>query len=147
MLRESSKFEPVDPPPEPGASAARSASPSEASQARTKEVDLRAVTRGGAHDSGVPLGRELVALAESAGLRVQPVPRAHEADPPVASGVVRIRGEIRSVLVSSDSLAERIGAVTDGLRTHASDFLESRHLPPALRARLDPLGPAGAEDA
>ena len=66
MLRESSKFEPVDPPSEPGASAARSASPSEASQARTKEVDLRAVTRGGAHDSGVPLGRELVALAESA---------------------------------------------------------------------------------
>ncbi len=90
---------------------------------------------------------ELVSLAESAGLRVQSVPRAREADPPVASGVVRIRGEIRIVLVSSDSLAERIGAVTDGLRTHASDFLESRHLPPALRARLDPLGPAGAEDA
>lgn len=90
---------------------------------------------------------ELVALAESAGLRVQSVPRAREADPPVASGVVRIRGEIRIVLVSSDSLAERIGALADGLHTHASDFLESRHLPPALRARLDQALPAGSGNA
>lgn len=89
---------------------------------------------------------ELVALAESAGLHVQAVPRARETELPVASGVVRIRGEIRIVLVSSDSHAERIDVLADGLRTHASDFLESRHLPPVLRARLERSGPAGAEN-
>ena len=90
---------------------------------------------------------ELLALAESAGLRVQTVPRAREMDVPVASGVVRIRGAVRIVLVSSDSLGERIAVLAEGLRTHASDFLESRHLPPALRARLDRLDPAGFERA
>ncbi|HJO24847.1 MAG: hypothetical protein QF890_09105 [Myxococcota bacterium] len=90
---------------------------------------------------------ELVALAESAGLHVQNVPRARETDPPVASGVVRIRGAVRIVLVSSDSFAQRIDVLAGGLRTHASDFLESRHLPPALRTRLDPPGPAGLKNA
>ena len=90
---------------------------------------------------------ELISLAESAGLRVQTVPRARDSDPPVASGVVRIRGAARIVLVSSDSLEERIAVLVEGLRTHAPVFLESRHVPPALRARLDRADPAGPQGA
>ncbi|MEE2678995.1 MAG: hypothetical protein VX546_10505 [Myxococcota bacterium] len=81
--------------------------------------------------------RELIALAESAGLRVQAVPRAREGDAPVSSGVVRIRATLRVVLVSSDPVTERIGVLVAALRAHASEFLETRHLPPALRARLE----------
>ena len=80
---------------------------------------------------------ELVGLAESAGLRVQSVPRARETDSPVSSGVVRIRGTVRVVLVASDPVAELIAVLAAALRAHASEFLESRHLPPALRARLE----------
>ena len=82
---------------------------------------------------------DLLRLAESAGLRVQRVPRgrALEGGPPVASAVCRMGNEWRIVLVASDSLDERIDVVAAALREHCAEWLESRHLAPALRQRLD----------
>ncbi|MBW2268414.1 MAG: hypothetical protein JRH16_07540 [Deltaproteobacteria bacterium] len=82
---------------------------------------------------------DLVALAESAGMPVQRVPRgrATEAGPPVASAACRVGGEWRIVLVAGDSIEERIEAVASALRERRSDWLETRHIPPALRRRLE----------
>jgi hypothetical protein len=83
---------------------------------------------------------DLIALAESAGLVVQPVPRGHaiEGGPPVASAACRVGSEWRIVLVASDTLDERIEVVAAALRAQRSDWLESRHVPPALRRHLEP---------
>ena len=50
--------------------------------------------------------RELMAVAERAGLAVQTVPRgrAIEGGAPVTSAVVRVRGAVRVVLVAGDGL-------------------------------------------
>lgn len=82
---------------------------------------------------------ELTEVAERAGLRVQVVPRgrAIEGGPPVASAIVRMRGQVRIVLVPSDTAEERIAVVAQALRDHASAYLEAHHLPPALRQRIE----------
>jgi hypothetical protein len=40
------------------------------------------------------------------------------------------------VLSNHDSLEERIAVVAGALRREASEWLQTRYLPPALRARL-----------
>ncbi len=88
----------------------------------------------------VEILEDMVALAEGAGLPVQYVPRGRglEGGPPVVSAVCRLGGEWRIVLVASDSVDERIEVVAAALREHRSEWLESRHVAPALRRRLDP---------
>jgi hypothetical protein len=83
--------------------------------------------------------RELIELAGRAGLAVQAVPRgrAIEGGPPVTSAVVRVRGEVRVVLVPSDAVDERIAVVARALREHAAAYLEAHHVPPALRERIE----------
>jgi hypothetical protein len=81
---------------------------------------------------------ELVELAEAAGLRVRAIrgtPGA-EGEPAASSGLCRVRGELWIVLANHDSLEERIAVVAQALRSEASEWLQSRYLPPALRARL-----------
>ena len=80
---------------------------------------------------------QLIALAGEAGLEVRAA-RGGEPGLPLSSGVCRVRGELWVVVVPSDPLEDRIAVVADALRTHAAEFLETRFLPPALRARLDP---------
>ena len=80
----------------------------------------------------------LVELAEAAGLRVRPIrgTAGAEGEPAAGSGLCRVRGELWIVLASHDSLEERIAVVAEALRSEASEWLQSRYLPPALRARL-----------
>lgn len=87
---------------------------------------------------------DLVSLAEAAGLVVQRVPRGHaiEGGPPVASATARVRGELRIVLVGGDSLDERIDLVARALAEHRAQWLESRHVSPALRQRIEAAGEA-----
>jgi hypothetical protein len=79
---------------------------------------------------------QLIALAREAGLEVRAA-RGGEPGLPLSSGVCRVRGELWVVVVPADPLEDRIEVVAGALRTHASAFLESRYLPPALRARLE----------
>ena len=81
---------------------------------------------------------QLVELAEAAGLRVRPIrgTPGGEGEPAAASGLCRVRGELWIVLASHDSMEERIAVVAGALRSEASEWLQSRYLPPALRARL-----------
>lgn len=82
---------------------------------------------------------ELMAVAERAGLAVQSVPRgrAVEGGPPVTSAVVRVRGAVRVVLVAGDSVEERSAVLAAALREHAAAELAERHLPPAVRERIE----------
>jgi hypothetical protein len=88
----------------------------------------------------IELLRELIALADEAGLTVRPIRGGSggEGEPSATSAVCRVRGETWIVLSGSDSAEERIEVVARALREHAADWLESRYLPPALRDRLDP---------
>jgi hypothetical protein len=49
-----------------------------------------------------------------------------------------VRGEIWIVLAADDPPSIRIEVLTGALRAHASGYLESRYLPPAVRERLGP---------
>jgi hypothetical protein len=59
-----------------------------------------------------------------------------EGQPAPASGVCRVRGETWVLLVAAGRPEERVEALAQALNTHAAPFLESRYLPPAVRARL-----------
>ena len=78
----------------------------------------------------------LIELAEGAGLRVRRAEGEAEGGP-LASGVCRVRGELFVVLVASDSEEDRIAVLARALRNHAAPALETRWLPPAVRARID----------
>ena len=80
------------------------------------------------------LMERLTALAGEAGLKVREV-RA-DAEPPTASGVCRLRGEIWVLLVAADGLERRVDVLAGALKTHAGAILEGRYLPPAVRERL-----------
>jgi hypothetical protein len=81
----------------------------------------------------------LLDLAREAGLQVRPVGRggleAGEAQP--GSAVVRVRGEVWVMLSSIDPVAIQLEVLARALREHAGDWLEERHLPPALRELLE----------
>jgi hypothetical protein len=81
---------------------------------------------------------QLVELAEAAGLRVRPIRGASggEGEPAATSGLCRVRGELWIVLSGHDSIEDRIAVVAEALRREASEWLQSRYLPPAVRARL-----------
>jgi len=97
------------------------------------------------------LHERLVELAQAAGLVVRRVPgRAPGApEPPAASAVCRVQGEVWVVLSAADAVEERCSVLVRALREHAAGFLEDRYLPPALRERLevreDPEGRKGRE--
>jgi hypothetical protein len=89
--------------------------------------------------------RQLIELARDAGLEVRSIAgrAAAEGEPAAASGVCRVRGETWVVLSSADSLDERVAVLARALRELAPGFLETRYLPPALRAQLAPDEDAG----
>ncbi len=84
--------------------------------------------------------RQLVELARAAGLEVRSIAgrSAAEGEPAAASGVCRVRGKTWVVLSAADSLDQRVAVLARALRELAPGFLETRYLPPALRARLAP---------
>ena len=88
--------------------------------------------------SDAELLEQLSQLAVAAGLTV----RSHragaggEAERRAGSGVCRVRGEIWIVLAAEDPPTARIEVLSEALRAHASGYLESRYLPPAVRERL-----------
>lgn len=82
----------------------------------------------------------LLDLAESAGFQVRPGGQLGPDDPPLASGVCRLRGQLFVVLSANESVPMQIDTLAGALREHASSLLESQHLPPAVRAVLDPAG-------
>jgi hypothetical protein len=81
---------------------------------------------------------QLVELAEAAGLRVRAIrgTSGAEGEPAAASGLCRVRGELWIVLSNNDSLEDRVAVVAAALRREASEWLQSRYLPPALRDRI-----------
>jgi len=83
------------------------------------------------------LHERLLELAREAGLRVERLPAAREADAPTRSGVCRLRGELRVLLAPGDGIEDRIEALAAGLRALGTAPLEGRWLPPAVRARLE----------
>ncbi len=84
----------------------------------------------------------LLELAAEAGMKVRLGGRGKLGEdlPPVASGVCRVRGELWVVLAASDSVPVQITTLAQALREHAAEFVESRHVAPAVRAFLDPQG-------
>jgi hypothetical protein len=81
---------------------------------------------------------ELIGFARDAGLEVRRVGRSSLADleVPAVSGTCRVRGAVWVVLASADPLDLQIDVLSEALRTHAGDLLESRYLPPAVRERI-----------
>ena len=77
----------------------------------------------------------LLALAKEAGLEVRMASGSPGEGPP-PSGVCRVRGEVWVVLSSIDPVEVQLDVLSDVLRTHYGDFIESRYLSPAVRARL-----------
>lgn len=81
----------------------------------------------------------LLDIAREAGLEVRPVGRqgleAGETQP--GSGVVRLKGKVYVMLSSVDPVAIQLEILAGALREHAADWVEGRHLPPAIRALLD----------
>ena len=77
----------------------------------------------------------LLALAKDAGLEVRGASRSGSEGPP-PNGVCRVRGEVWVVLSSIDPVEVQLDVLSDALKTHCGDFIESHYLPPAVRARL-----------
>jgi hypothetical protein len=75
----------------------------------------------------------LVDLAAEAGIRVR---SARPDEPPLASGLCKLRGEWWLVLLPSDPLEHQIDLVCSALRTHAVELLESKWIAPELRERI-----------
>jgi hypothetical protein len=84
----------------------------------------------------------LLELAGEAELKVRTGRGARLAEdlPPMASGVCRVGGQWWVVLSTSDSLRVQIETLAAALRDHAAQLIEERHLAPAVRRYLDPMG-------
>ena len=82
----------------------------------------------------------LVEIARESGVTVRVIPRAtaREGEPLPASDVCVIRGEPWLLLAAGESLEDRIAAAARAVQRFAPDIAETRFLPPAIRARLDP---------
>ena len=87
----------------------------------------------------------LAELAVEAGFRVQVLSAgASEGEFAPRSGHCRVKGEVRVILAAQEPLEDRIEAVADALRSHASAFLDAHYLAPAVRERIEAhTGPAG----
>ena len=81
----------------------------------------------------------LLDLAREAGLEVRPVGRQglDAGEPAPGSAVCRVRGAVWVMLSSEDPVAIQLEVLADALRRHAAALLETRHLPPAVRAVLE----------
>lgn len=81
----------------------------------------------------------LLELAAEAGMRVKIAGQSAAARDalPLASGVCRVRGELWVILSNLDPASAQIRVLAAAIRTHASALIEERHLPPAVRARLE----------
>lgn len=79
---------------------------------------------------------QLADLARAAGLEVRTVGRAGPGERDTASGVCRVNGVMWVMLSEADPLDERVDVLATALAQHAGDLLESRYLPPAIRARI-----------
>ena len=84
------------------------------------------------------LMEELLALASEAGLEVRLVGSAEsgESDGLPSSALCRVRGAVWVVLSRADPTDVQIRVLAQALKSHASDLIESRYLPPAVRNRL-----------
>jgi hypothetical protein len=88
---------------------------------------------------GAQILEVLQELASEAGFEIRRVGsgRPPEDDPPIASGVCRLRGRVWVVLSGSEPLELQIDVLAGALRKHAGTLLEDRYLPPAVRARIE----------
>ena len=77
------------------------------------------------------LSREAGLEIRSIGLMSQPA-----GEPAPTSAVCRVRDSVWVVLCAADPLERHIEVLAEALRGHASEMLEERFLPPALRDLL-----------
>jgi hypothetical protein len=84
----------------------------------------------------------LLELANEAGFKVRIAGRGAigAEDLPLSSGTCRVKGTLWIVLSGQEPTGVQIDVIARALREHAEGILEARHLPPALRERLDPGG-------
>ena len=80
----------------------------------------------------------LLDLAREADLEIRNVgPSGGEpGEPPPSSAVCRVRDAFWVVLSSADPVAVQLDVIAGALVTHAPELVESRFLPPAVRAVL-----------
>ena len=83
------------------------------------------------------LMQALLDLADEVGLEVRAVRAGGEGEPPLASGVCRVKGRVWLVLSSADPVDVQISTLAEALVAHLGGALEDRYLPPAVRALLD----------
>jgi hypothetical protein len=81
----------------------------------------------------------LLDLARDAGLEVRAVGRGglEPGELPPGSGVVRVKGDVWVMLSSIDPVAIQLEVLAGALRDHAGDWIEDRHLPPAIRSLFE----------
>ena len=79
----------------------------------------------------------LFELASEAGFEIRAAGRLALDDPPLESGVCRLRGRLYVVLSANESAAMQIHTLAAALREHAAEILDHRHLPPAIRSVID----------
>jgi hypothetical protein len=86
----------------------------------------------------VDMMKALLELADAAKLEVRVAGGNAYGDPEfaTASGVCRLRDATWVVLSQTDSVDVQVEVLADALRTHASDLLQERYLPPAVRELL-----------
>lgn len=82
----------------------------------------------------------LFELARDEGFEIRAAGRLAPDDPPLLSGVCRLRGKLYIVLSANESVPMQIEAMASALRENAGESLHNRHLPPAIRALIDPPG-------
>ncbi len=82
----------------------------------------------------------LFELARAAQFQIRAAGRLGPDDPPLTSGVCRLRGQLYIVLSAGESVPMQIDTLATALREHGGDFLQDRHLPPAIRELIDPAG-------
>ncbi len=79
----------------------------------------------------------LTALAKECGVAVRGLRSGGDGTPGLTSGPARVRGQAWVVLVLEEPIEARIRALAAGLVQFAGTSLESRYVPPAVRACLD----------
>jgi len=91
----------------------------------------------------------LFALAREAGMRINIAGRGQIGadDLPLSSGVCRVRDQVFVVLSGSEPPSVQIETLAGALREYAGDLVAERHIPPAVRDRIDPEGRSDSTSA
>ena len=87
----------------------------------------------------VELMELLLDLTREAGVEVKLVgggPRV-EFEVPSSSALCRVKGKVWVVLDRSDPVEVQLDVLASALRSEATEWLEGRYLPPAVRDRLE----------